>query len=144
LRAGFLFKNYKLENALPTFADLEEIHVWQKARSLVSEIYHISQQGKFGRDFSLRDQIRSAAVSIMSNIAEGHGRGGTREFIQFLSIAKGSVSEVISHLYVGLDQGYLTLEVFTATYNHAAEVGKMIGGLMNYLKNAGFKGIKFK
>ena len=88
--------------------------------------------------------MRRAAVSVMSNIAEGHGRGGTKEFIQFLSIAKGSVSEVVSHLYVGLDQGYLTLEVFTTTYNHAAEVGKMIGGLMNYLKSASFRGSKFK
>jgi four helix bundle protein len=144
LRREFLFADYKLETILPTFTDLEEIDVWQKARSLVSEIYRVSQQGKFDRDFPLRDQIQRAAVSVMSNIAEGHGRGGTREFIQFLSIAKGSVSEVISHLYVALDQGYLSLEVFTTVYNHAAEVGKMIGGLMNYLKSAGFRGVKFK
>ena len=129
---------------MPTFTELEEIDAWQKARSLVSEIYRISQQGKFSRDFPLRDQIRRAAISVMSNIAEGHGRGGTREFVQFLSIAKGSVSEVISHLYVGLDQHYLSLEVFTSAYNHAAEVGKMIGGLMNYLRSASFRGIKFK
>ena len=144
MRREFLFTHYKLETVLPTFADLEQIDVWQKARSLVSEIYRVSQQGKFGTDFPLRDQIRRAAISVMANIAEGHGRGGTREFIQFLSIAKGSVSEVISHLYVGLDQGYLSLEVFTTVYNHAVEVGKMIGGLMNYLKSAGHRGIKFK
>ncbi|MCX6142899.1 MAG: four helix bundle protein [Ignavibacteriales bacterium] len=144
MRREFLFTGYKLETGLPTFTDLEEIDVWQKARSLVSEVYRVSQQGKFGRDFPLRDQIRRAVVSVMANIAKGHGRGGTREFIQFLSIAKGSVSEVISHLYVGLDQGYLSLEIFTPVYNHAAEVGKMIGGLMNYLKSAGYRGIKFK
>ena len=144
MRREFLFADYKLETVLPAFTDLEEIDVWRKARSLVSEIYRISQHGNFGRDFPLRDQIRRAAISVMANIAEGHGRGGTREFIQFLSIAKGSVTEVISHLYVGLDQGYLSPEVFTAAYNHAAEVGKMIGGLMNYLKSAGHRGIKFK
>jgi four helix bundle protein len=139
-----LFADYKQETHLSTFTELEEIEVWQKARSLVCEIYRVSQQGKFGRDFALRDQIRRAAISVMSNIAEGHGRGGTKEFIQFLSVAKGSVSEVISHLYVGLDQDYLTMDVFATVRSHAAEVGKMIGGLMNYLRSAGIRGIKFK
>jgi len=76
----------------------EDIEAWQKARRLVSEVYKTSTSGSFARDFSFRDQIRRAAVSIMSNIAEGFGRSGNREFIQFLSVAKGSTSEVQSQL----------------------------------------------
>jgi four helix bundle protein len=144
LRRKSILVDYKQETQVLTFTELEEIDVWQKARSLVSEIYRVSQQGKFSGDFPLKDQIRRAAISVMSNIAEGHGRGGTRESSQFLSIAKDSVSEVISHLYVGLDQGYLSMDEFTKVHRHAAEVGKMIGGLMNYLRSAGFRGIKFK
>ena len=144
MRKGLHYANYKLVVVLSSFVELEEIDVWQKARLLVSEIYRVSQQGKFGSDFPLRDQIRRAAVSVMSNIAEGHGRGGTKEFVQFLSIAKGSLTEVISHLYVGFDQGYLTYEAFTTVHKHASEVGKMIGGLMNYLKSVSIRGIKYK
>jgi four helix bundle protein len=129
---------------LATFRRLEEIEVWQKARELVREVYSVSRQGQFARDFALRDQIRRAAVSIMSNIAEGYGRGGTKEFIQFLSVAKGSVSEVMSQLYVALDQGYLDSEGFYKLSTLADETGKMIGGLMNYLRRIKIKGSKYK
>jgi len=80
----------------------------------------------------------------MSNIAEGFGRGGTREFIQFLSIAKGSVSEVMSHLYVAHDQGYLDTEKLDFLLGSADEVGRMIGALMNYLRHIKIKGSKYK
>jgi four helix bundle protein len=86
----------------------EDIEAWQKARELTREIYRVTNQGAFAKDFGLRDQIRRASVSIMSNIAEGFGRGGNREFIQFLSMAKGSVSEVQAQLYVAVDVGYIT------------------------------------
>lgn len=67
-------------------------------------MYEVSGRGAFGRDFALRDQIRRAAVSVMSNVAEGFGRGGVKEFVQFLSIARGSASEVSAQLFVALDQ----------------------------------------
>ncbi|TAK06448.1 four helix bundle protein, partial [bacterium] len=90
--------------AVKSFEDLE---VWKETRRLSKEIYAATQDAKFSKDFGLRDQIRRAAVSVMSNIAEGFERGGNQEFIQFLYIAKGSCGEVRSQLYVALDQGYI-------------------------------------
>jgi four helix bundle protein len=87
-----------------TFRSFEDIEAWQKARSLTSRIYSESNSGKFQRDFGLRDQIRRASVAVMSNIAEGFERAGNKEFLQFLSIAKGSAGEVKSQLFVALDQ----------------------------------------
>jgi len=122
----------------------EDIEAWQKARKLTREIYRISNQGSFARDFGLRDQIRRAAVSIMSNIAEGFGRGGNKEFIQFLSTAKGSASEVQAQLYVALDAEYITKEQFQKIYSRTEEKSRMIGGLLRYLRNNDFKGAKYK
>lgn len=78
----------------------EDLEVWKLSRELTNKIYNISNDGRFVKDYGLRDQIRRAAVSIMSNIAEGYERGGNQEFIQFLSIAKASCGEVRSQLYV--------------------------------------------
>ena len=121
----------------------EEIEAWQKARELTRDIYRITNQGSFARDFGLRDQIRRAAVSTMSNIAEGFGRGGNREFIQFLSTAKGSASEVQAQLYVALDAEYITTEQFRQLYDLAQSSGKLIGGFIRYLQKSDHKGVKF-
>lgn len=85
----------------------EDMEVWQQARSITRAIYASSRYGEFARDFGLRDQIQRAAVSIMSNIAEGFERGSNKEFIQYLFIAKGSAGEVRSQLYVAFDLGYI-------------------------------------
>ena len=122
----------------------EDIHAWQKARELTREIYQISNQGAFAKDFGLRDQIRRASVSIMSNIAEGFGRGGNKEFIQFLSMAGGSTSEVQAQLYVAMDAGYISKEQFQQLFNLAQSTGKLIGGFMRYLQKSEHKGTKFK
>jgi four helix bundle protein len=127
---------------MSTFQSFEEIGVWQKARQLTKEVYQVSGKGPFTRDFGLRDQIRRACVSIMSNIAEGYERGGTKEFLQFLSIAKGSAGEVRSQLYVAFDQDYLTKSVFEELSSHAREISRMLTGLMSYLRNSGLKGTK--
>jgi four helix bundle protein len=87
-----------------TIQRYEEIQSWQKARELTSWIYAVTQQDAFARDWGLRDQIRGAAVSVMSNIAEGFERGSRQEFIQFLSVAKASAGEVQSQLYAALDR----------------------------------------
>ena len=121
----------------------EDIEAWAKARELTREVYRVTSGGAFARDFGLRDQIRRASVSIMSNIAEGFGRGGNKEFIQFLSIAKGSTTEVQSQLYVALDAGYLSEEQFKNLYDLACSTGNLIGGFIRYLTKSAAKGVKF-
>ena len=122
----------------------EEIDAWQKVRGLTKLIYKITSDGNFSRDYGLRDQIRRATVSIMSNIAEGFERGGNKEFIQFLSIAKGSAAEVRAQLYVAIDAGYLDQNNFNMLFELADETGRLIGGFMRYLKQSKHKGSKFK
>jgi len=112
----------------------EDIEAWQMARKLTGAIYSVTNDGKFARDFGLRDQIRRAAVSVMSNIAEGFNRGGNRELIQFLFIAKGSAAEVQAQLYVGFDAGYLKQEQFKDLYDLAGNTSRAIGGFIRYLK----------
>jgi four helix bundle protein len=96
---------------------------------LTARIYNITGQGNFSKDYGLKDQIRRAAVSIMSNIAEGFERGRAAEFHQFLSVAKASCAELRSQLYVALDADYLTKEVFNELMSQAIEVGQIVGGL---------------
>jgi four helix bundle protein len=129
---------------MATFQKFEDIEAWQKARELTREIYTVSNRGPFSKDFGLRDQIRRASVSIMSNIAEGFERGGTKEFVQFLSVAKGSSGEFRSQLYVALDQGHLKEEMFDRLLAAALETSRMISGLINYLRKSKMKGTKYK
>jgi len=129
---------------MATFRQFEDIDAWQRARALVKEIYALTDQGDFAKDFSLKDQIRRASVSVMSNIAEGFERDGTKEFIQFLSIAKGSVGEVKSQLYVALDRGYVTRNEFNMLSELTGETARLIAGLMNYLKQSDIKGAKYQ
>src|SRR4051812_39976725 len=107
----------------------EELIAWQKARVMTREIYRVTESGKFARDFGLKDQIRRAAVSVMSNIAEGFERGGRAEFHQMLSIAKASCGEVRSQLYVAVDVGYIDEANFGKLFAIAEEVGRVVGGL---------------
>ncbi|HLM01954.1 MAG TPA: four helix bundle protein [Pyrinomonadaceae bacterium] len=113
----------------------EDLIAWQKARELTGEIYKTTKSGEFAKDFGLRDQIRRAAVSIMSNLAEGFERGRTTEFHQYLSIAKGSCAEVRSQLYVAWDAEYLERDNFVSLMQTAREVGKIIGGLRKSIEN---------
>ena len=107
----------------------EDLVAWQKARDLTRAIYGISRQGGLAKDFGLSGQIQRAAVSVMSNIAEGFERGGRAEFHQFLSTAKASCAELRSHLYVAVDAGYLDQAGFKALLVQAEEVGRIVGGL---------------
>ena len=129
---------------MSTFKSFEEINAWQRARDLTRRIYQISSEGHFARDYGLRDQMRRACISIMSNIAEGHERSGTKEFVQFLSVAKGSVGEVRSQLYIALDQEYIPVATFEQLSGEAMEISRMLSGLMKYLRKAGMKGTKYK
>ncbi|HPD16060.1 MAG TPA: four helix bundle protein [Planctomycetota bacterium] len=114
----------------------EDLEAWKKARELASMICQLTSVGGFGRDFGLRDQIRRAAVSVMSNIAEGFERGGDREFLQFLAVAKGSCGELRSQLYAALDQGCLTQTDFAAAAGMATEASRMLFGFMKYLRQS--------
>ena len=107
----------------------EDFIAWQKARGLTREIYKVTNLPAFSRDFGLKDQIRRAAVSIMSNIAEGFERGRASEFHQFLSIAKGSCAELRSQLYVAVDADYVPEPRFKQIMSMATEVGNVLGGL---------------
>jgi len=115
-----------MSDKIRTFQDLI---AWQKARILTARIYRITAEGSFARDFGLKDQIRRAAVSVMSNIAEGFERGRPSEFHQFLSIAKGSCAELRSQLFVAFDAGYLKQVDFENLLEAAVEVGRIVGGL---------------
>ena len=119
---------------MATFKSFEEIEAWQKARALTRQIYDVSGKGKFSRDYGLRDQIRRASVSVMSNIAEGFERGGRKEFSQFLGFASGSVGEVRSQLYVAVDQGYLDKKEGEDLLSTATEISRMITSLIQYLR----------
>ena len=129
---------------MATIERYEDIQGWQKARELTNFVYTITKQKAFSRDFGLKDQIRRAAISVMSNIAEGFERGGRREFIQFLSYAKASAGEAQAQLYIALDQEYITSEQFDKGYNLCDETMRLIGGFIVYLQKTPIKGTKYK
>ena len=112
----------------------EDLIAWQKSRDLTRQIYSVTNKGPFSKDFGLRDQIRRASVSIMSNLAEGFERGGRAEFHQFVVIAKGSSAEVRSQLYVALDVEYITQKEFKDIMGLADEVSRIVGGLRSALQ----------
>lgn len=122
----------------------EDIESWKRARRFTNEIYKVTSLGRFSRDFGLRDQIRRAAVSILSNIAEGFERGGDNEFLQFLSVAKGSCGEARAQLYIALDQEYISSAQFENLLKSANEVSQLIAGLMKYLRQSGLRGSKYR
>jgi len=114
----------------------EDIEAWQEARKLVNLVYDaINASETFARDFRLVNQVQGAAVSTMANIAEGFSRRSDKEFIQFLFISKASAAEVQSHLYVALDQSYVTHDGFHRMYDQAEKVSKIISGFIKYLNS---------
>jgi four helix bundle protein len=129
---------------MATITRFEELEAWKKAREVTKKVYALTNMGEFARDFGLKDQIRRCSVSVMLNIAEGFEREGNKEFINFLSIAKGSCGEARSQLYVALDQNFISSDDFKWADESYGQIGKMIGGLMNYLKQSDMRGRKFK
>ena len=113
----------------------EHIECWQEARKIVNRVYRICSVDGFKRDYSLIDQIKRAAISIMANIAEGFSRKGNKDFIQFLFIAKSSAAELQSHLYVALDQRYLTEPDFNGLYEDLDKVQRKISNFIKYLNS---------
>ncbi|HUJ44884.1 MAG TPA: four helix bundle protein [Opitutaceae bacterium] len=116
---------------------------WQAARAFRREVYRLSRLPEFSHDFALIGQIRRAAISVGSNIAEGFERGGNRELMQFLSNAKGSAGETKDQLYVALDESYITREQFDAAYAMGDSTSRLVGGFMSYLRRSPVTGYKF-
>ena len=116
------------------FSKFEEIQAWQKAYDVTLQVYKITSDGNFAKDFGLRDQIRRASVSIMANIAEGHGRKSNAEFANFLNIARGSVAEVQSHLYIAVGLNYINKNEFEEIYQLLTEISRMTLFLAKYLR----------
>jgi len=120
----------------------EDLDIWQHARKITKNIYTACRQGEFLRDFGFHNQIQRAAVSIMSNIAEGFERGTNKEFMQFLYIAKGSAGEVRSQLYIALDLGYISQDVFDSLNLDLLSISKRFSGFITYLQTSSLKGRK--
>ena len=113
----------------------EDLDCWKEARKLVNMVYEAIRESKpFQNDYRLKDQSIGAAISVMGNIPEGFVRRSNKEFIQFLFISVSSAAELQSHMYVAMDQNYITKETFDNIYQQAGKTGKMISGLITYLK----------
>ncbi|MBI4330406.1 MAG: four helix bundle protein [Chloroflexi bacterium] len=112
----------------------EDILAWQKAKELAKHIYELTNEGDFAKDYALKNQIRRAALSPMSNIAEGYARQTDKEFVQFLYIALGSIAEVQSQLHLSHELGYLPGDEFDRVLEQSREVARLVNGLLQYLK----------
>lgn len=121
----------------------EDLEVWITAKDASVLIYKITENENLKKDFALKDQIRRASISVISNIAEGFERNGNKEFIQFLSIAKGSAGEVRAQLYIIKELNLISEDEFILLYEKVTQVSKMLSGFINYLKQSELKGTKF-
>ena len=128
---------------MSTIERFEDLEAWKRARIFAKLIHSVSGNGNFGRDFGLKDQIRRAANSIVSNIAEGFERDGDKEFLQYLYVAKGSCGEVRAQLYLALDYEYITEEEFSQLRTTALELNRIISGLIKYLRQSNLTGKKY-
>ena len=112
----------------------EDLEVWRLARAVTSQVYALAKSTNLSKDHGLRDQICRAAVSVMSNIAEGFERRSDKSMMQFAAIARGSAGELRSQLYVALDAGYFSQEQFSGVYAEVVRIGKMLTRLIGYYR----------
>jgi len=129
---------------MATIKRFEEIKAWQEARALAKLVYEVTLAGGLSKDCGLRDQLRRAAVSVGSNIAEGFARSGNREFANFLWIAKGSAAEVQSQLYTAKDVGYISEDQFQALYDKANHCALLIYRFIETLRASSVLGERYK
>lgn len=129
---------------MPKILRFEDLEIWQLARELCNDIYEIAQNSDLKTDYKLYNQIDGSSGSIMDNIAEGFERNGNKEFIQFLSISKGSCGETRSQLYRVFDRSYISKDKFEETKNKTIVLSKKISSFMTYLSKSDYKGSKYK
>jgi four helix bundle protein len=129
---------------MSTWNSFEDIDIWQLARAFCKDVHRITQYDGLKKDYRLKDQIIGSSGSIMDNIAEGFERGGNKEFIQFLSISKGSAGESRSQLYRIYDCDYITEKEFLELKQKISMISGKLSNLIKYLKQSEFKGIKYK
>jgi len=121
----------------------EDLEIWQLGRELYKRVFEITSTEPFCKDYKFRDQIRSSSGSVPDNIAEGFDRGGNKEFIQFLSIARGSCGEVRSQSYRAFDSKYFDSETLEDLLTRTATISSKIINLIKHLRNTDHKGIKY-
>ncbi|NCO23787.1 MAG: four helix bundle protein [Candidatus Infernicultor aquiphilus] len=119
---------------MPTLKSFEELPVWKDARKFANKIYNLTKKFPKEENYGLTSQITRATVSIGSNIAEGFDRYSKKDFIKFLIIARGSISEIQNDLYIALDLKYINQKDFQENYSLAKDLGKQINGFIKYLK----------
>jgi four helix bundle protein len=130
---------------MSTINRFEDLEIWLKARELCKKIRSLSDNNtQFSRDYALKDQMNRSSGSIMDNIAEGYGRGGNKEFVNFLSISLGSCNETKSQLYRASDFNYITDEEKEQLFAKIDKLSSGIMALINYLRESNMKGIKYK
>ncbi|MEO8146214.1 MAG: four helix bundle protein [Bacteroidia bacterium] len=129
---------------MATIQRFEDLEIWKKARQLNILVFRAIKKDGFSRDYKLVNQINGASGSVMDNIAEGFERGSRNEFVNFLSIAKGSAGEVKSQTYRAMDRNYILQNEFNEIYNLADQISKQTNKFIEYLNNSNFKGEKFK
>ena len=129
---------------MATIKRFEDLEVWQNAREICKYIKRLTEKENFSKDYALKDQIKRSSGSAMDNIAEGYERDGNKEFINFLTISKGSVGEVRSQAYRAFDYDYLTPEELDELLQKCVTLSEKLGRFVIYLKNSQYKGTKFK
>lgn len=127
-----------------TYSTFEDLPIWQKARELAQIVFKITSKDPFNKDFRFRDQIRASSGSVMDNIAEGFERSGNKEFLQFLYIAKGTCGETRSQSHRAIDFEYITQDELNELINKTTLLSKEISLFIQYLRNSGMKGEKYK
>ena len=129
---------------MPTVKQFEDLDIWKLAREICKEVHRLTKTSPFNKDFSLKDQMRRSSGSIMDNIAEGFEREGKKEFIQYLSVSKGSAGECRSQLYRAYDNNYITREDFKKLFDKLILESQKIKSFIKYLNNSDYNGTKYK
>ena len=114
----------------------EDLKVFEESRKLTKQIYQLTNNKQFNKDYGLKEQIRRASISIMSNIAEGYERNSDKEFAKFLGYSKGSCGEVRAQLLIAKDLNYINDQEFDKLYNHTIHISRMIYKYIDYLKHS--------